>query len=588
MVKETWFDSFVKPGKRYLFPAQSCWKGMSYIHVLFLLFFTPLCLQAQHNLVLNPGFEEYNKANCKNQSPDGIGYAFDSMTVQHWYNPLLGDYQSTPDFYVDIPLFSSNPYFSRGPRSGKACAKIVPVVVKGFTKGKLDGIVNIKEFVEGSLSEPLQKGHRYKVSFYTATGNRFMAHCRYNGWGLGFADKLIVRDTVNRALADFQYCAYCYEIPISIAAPACGIMFPDDADSVYVENTAVYTAHGGERYFVIGKLLYGNDPDNYYADPKVGGSDFHYCIDDVSVTEIPFGISGNDFLCPGEKGALSAVSGWDNYHWSTGDSSRTTSIAAPGQYWVTMNTSCGSMTDSFTVRAGLLPDQFSLGTDTTICSNQSIQLSAPEGYNYEWSTGAVTRSVIVNNEGDYSCTIRNQCGTVRSRPIHISLKYGPSGPPDILGNKDICDNNVLISTSLQTNSKYRLLWSTGDTGSTIKVQKPGYYALNHYNECWGSNDSVYVSGCKGVMGFPNAFTPNGDGRNDLFRPVIQDILKISDYACSVYNRYGQEVFHSSNPATGWDGTFQGQAMELGTYFYQCQYKEGGVTQYLKGSIHLLY
>ena len=52
---------------------------------------------------------------------------------------------------------------------------------------------------------------------------------------------------------------------------------------------------------------------------------------------------------------------------------------------------------------------------------------------------------------------------------------------------------------------------------------------------------------------PNAFTPNGDGRNDIFIPVFNDTLKIEDYNLEIYDRFGIQIFQSDNPNVGWDG-----------------------------------
>jgi gliding motility-associated-like protein len=52
---------------------------------------------------------------------------------------------------------------------------------------------------------------------------------------------------------------------------------------------------------------------------------------------------------------------------------------------------------------------------------------------------------------------------------------------------------------------------------------------------------------------PNAFSPNGDGRNDIFIPVFNDTLKIEDYNLEIYDRFGVQIFQSRNPSIGWDG-----------------------------------
>jgi gliding motility-associated-like protein len=65
--------------------------------------------------------------------------------------------------------------------------------------------------------------------------------------------------------------------------------------------------------------------------------------------------------------------------------------------------------------------------------------------------------------------------------------------------------------------------------------------------------------------YPNAFTPNDDGYNDRFRIVTWGNMR--SYSLSIFNRWGQKVFWTSDPHRGWDGTFEGQPCEMGTYFY---------------------
>jgi gliding motility-associated-like protein len=67
---------------------------------------------------------------------------------------------------------------------------------------------------------------------------------------------------------------------------------------------------------------------------------------------------------------------------------------------------------------------------------------------------------------------------------------------------------------------------------------------------------------------PNAFTPNGDGLNDKIRPVLAGIQKLEYFR--IFNRYGQLVFESTNPESGWDGTLKGQKQPAGTFIFQVQ------------------
>jgi gliding motility-associated-like protein len=64
---------------------------------------------------------------------------------------------------------------------------------------------------------------------------------------------------------------------------------------------------------------------------------------------------------------------------------------------------------------------------------------------------------------------------------------------------------------------------------------------------------------------PNAFTPNGDGLNDELLPVLSG--NTATKSLSVFNRWGQQVFFTTSPGTGWDGSYQGKPEDIGVFVY---------------------
>ena len=90
-----------------------------------------------------------------------------------------------------------------------------------------------------------------------------------------------------------------------------------------------------------------------------------------------------------------------------------------------------------------------------------------------------------------------------------------------------------------------------------------------------------------TLKMPGAFTPNGDGKNDLFRIPPSLAVKISAFA--VYNRWGARVFYTRNPAAGWDGTFSGQLQPVGTYVWMIDYEDllTGKPAQAKGTVILI-
>jgi gliding motility-associated-like protein len=72
------------------------------------------------------------------------------------------------------------------------------------------------------------------------------------------------------------------------------------------------------------------------------------------------------------------------------------------------------------------------------------------------------------------------------------------------------------------------------------------------------------------FGYPNAFTPNGDGRNDRFRPVLYGNME--EYEISIYNRFGERVYQSNDPKSGWDGIYKGELCDVGMYYFRVKAK----------------
>lgn len=85
---------------------------------------------------------------------------------------------------------------------------------------------------------------------------------------------------------------------------------------------------------------------------------------------------------------------------------------------------------------------------------------------------------------------------------------------------------------------------------------------------------------------PSAFSPNGDGKNDYFKPYIK--CDFNEYNMKIYNRWGELVFHSENININWNGYYKASECEIGTYFYILTFKNNNLKQQvLKGDIVLI-
>lgn len=85
---------------------------------------------------------------------------------------------------------------------------------------------------------------------------------------------------------------------------------------------------------------------------------------------------------------------------------------------------------------------------------------------------------------------------------------------------------------------------------------------------------------------PNAFTPNGDSRNDVFKITNLSNEKLIEF--KVFNRWGTILFKTTDPKEGWDGNSKGQPQAMGVYGYVIRigYADGNVDTY-KGTVTLL-
>ncbi len=139
------------------------------------------------------------------------------------------------------------------------------------------------------------------------------------------------------------------------------------------------------------------------------------------------------------------------------------------------------------------------------------------------------------------------------------------------------DASIYYGNSIQMNADSEVLYvwrpddgSLNNPNINNPVAKPlvtTQYTVYGY-DVNGCLDSTFVTvhvDSTMVEDMPSGFTPNSDGLNDVFRPVGMKFQNTVDFR--VYNRLGQQVFYSNNYKQGWDGTFNGQPQDIGTYFY---------------------
>ncbi len=197
-----------------------------------------------------------------------------------------------------------------------------------------------------------------------------------------------------------------------------------------------------------------------------------------------------------------------------------------------------------------------VGSDTTICSGDSIVIYANNdtGYIYKWldNPSLNKRKLTIKDEGLYWVEGTNLCNTdTDSVYIHVNQL------PEVDLGKDtaIKYNSSIILDAGYWNNSY--LWQDGSTGQYYSVDSPGSYWVEVADDIGcKSSDTITVAAVPFRIYLPDAFTPNNDGINDVFKPRTTYDVDI-DFELIIYNRWGEEVFKTSDIDEGWDGTFNG-------------------------------
>ncbi len=89
--------------------------------------------------------------------------------------------------------------------------------------------------------------------------------------------------------------------------------------------------------------------------------------------------------------------------------------------------------------------------------------------------------------------------------------------------------------------------------------------IEYTDDYWATETPLTVSISESRLEFPNAFSPNGDGINDIYK-AKDGYQSIVEFKATIYNRYGQKIYEWNDPAGGWDGTYHGKDAPQGTYF----------------------
>ncbi|HXL55666.1 MAG TPA: gliding motility-associated C-terminal domain-containing protein [Chitinophagaceae bacterium] len=308
----------------------------------------------------------------------------------------------------------------------------------------------------------------------------------------------------------------------------------------------------------------------------------------ITVNPRPYAqVTNYIFGCYGEAVVIFAAGG-SQYEWS-GPNGFISSSERPvidsanfsneGRYKVRITTYQGCV-DTASVNLIIYPAAHvtTISNDVNICEGTSTTLAVGGGTRYKWYPGNVLNNdSIANpvaNPSDttrFMAVVKNEHGCTDTAYINVNVWKKPRANAGSDKRTRIGIPVNLEGTASGTDIRY--FWtppSNMDNPNSLKplVNAPqsSYYMLHAESNkgCGIATDEVFVKVYDKIL-IPNVFSPNGDGINDTWN--IEPLDLFNDADLQVYNRYGQLVFRNIGVIKPWDGTRNGTAMPVGTYYY---------------------
>jgi gliding motility-associated-like protein len=287
-----------------------------------------------------------------------------------------------------------------------------------------------------------------------------------------------------------------------------------------------------------------------------------------------------NILCHGGNGGTAAITvngGLTPYTYAWSSGGGTTSAAtglSAGNYSVVVTDANGcSQNQVITIM-----EPAALTTTVTsipVCGNNNgmatIMANGGTGnYTYLWNPSAASTATISGlSSGTYSCTLTDANGCIATTTANVIVNPNPiaSAYSDITITQG-------QSATLAASGGGAYLWSSGSIDSITSVSPSATtiycVTVTNANNC---TDSACVTveveplDCSGDLYLPNAFSPNNDNQNDSLQVYYKNILCIKSFHIIIYDRWGENIFESTDPSFQWDGIYEGKILNTQVLAY---------------------
>ena len=185
--------------------------------------------------------------------------------------------------------------------------------------------------------------------------------------------------------------------------------------------------------------------------------------------------------------------------------------------------------------------------------------------------------------GSYIVTLTYYSGN-QIRNYQFLVNIYPYPVIDFGNDTLLCQDETALLDATTEKGYYR--WQDNSRAPDYFVDQPGTYWVTVIANSCVSGDTITYEICDEYLIMPTIFSPNGDGLNDRFRPIL--FKDIYGARIQIYDRWGKLVFESEDVKQGWDGKRKGENADEGVYFWMISYfGYRGIESRLRGSVTLL-
>lgn len=346
----------------------------------------------------------------------------------------------------------------------------------------------------------------------------------------------------------------------------------------------------------VDSILTAYNPGQYFVKATdYCGNTYRDTINITTAPDIPFDLGPDLQKCNTDTITISAPGNFAAYSWAVNYNINTINGAAvkvwPAKdttYTVVAQVANGcTVIDTIRIKVNQSPP-LHLGNDTSFCAGGSVLLKAPAGFsNYTWQDGSSGNTFSAAQQGLYWLKATADNGCISEDSLVIDNVY-PLPLNFLDSTATVCNGKNLELKAMGSWPAY--LWFNNSSSSSVTVTAPGKYWLQVTSaDGCSARDSIVVTAgahCGFGIHFPNAFTPDNNGNNDTYKPVVFSVPE--QFRLLIFNRFGEKVFETGDYKQGWAGIYKGRRQPPDTFVWYCTYQfAGSPVQMEKGTLVLI-